>query len=175
MQLTHPARINNDIARLLCCSFKVALDSRQFVGLWRLDLVQDTINHDICCLSFVIVTNGNKLNDKSMLGKSMSGLQLVIPWRNTSWNNNFSGLMRHCIHSNKEQGNKAKGFENKTNASKFEAFSYLLLSLAGSTSRVGNPLLMDFILIAQRLEKLGFIYSRGAVLVLEGFGDEAGK
>jgi hypothetical protein len=138
VQLTHPSRIDNNIAGLLRRTFKIAFDSRQFIGLWRLNLVQSTVNHNICRLCFMIITNGHKFNSKPMSGKSMSGLQLMLPWRNTSWNNNFSGLMRHSIHSNKEQGNKTKGFENKTNTSKVEAFLYLLLSLAG-TPRIGNP------------------------------------
>src|SRR2546425_465004 len=90
MQLTHSSRIDNNIAGLLRCSFEVALDSRQLISLWRLDLVQDTVNYNICCLGLVIVTNGGELNGKSMLGKGMGGLQLVIPRRNARWNNNFS-------------------------------------------------------------------------------------
>ncbi len=64
------------------------------------------------------------------------------------------------------QGHKDKRFENKTNASNFEAFPYLLLSLAGSMSCVGNPLLADFLLVGQKLEKLGFTYHQSKVLIL---------
>ena len=39
--------------------------------------------------------------------------------------------------------------------------------LAGSTSRVGNPLFNDFLLVGWKLDKLGFIYNRGNVLILE--------
>lgn len=37
---------------------------------------------------------------------------------------------------NKKWDVKARGFENKTNTSQFEAFSYLLLSLAGWAEKV---------------------------------------
>lgn len=30
-------------------------------------------------------------------------------------------------------------------------------------------------LVAQRLQKLGFVYNKGSVLILEGFGDEVGQ
>lgn len=35
--------------------------------------------------------------------------------------------------------------------------SCLLFKLAGETARVGNPILSDFVLIGQRLEKLGLL------------------
>lgn len=41
------------------------------------------------------------------------------------------------------------------------------LNLAGYTSHVGNPLLSDFILIGQKLEKLGFTYYKGKVTVVD--------
>ena len=39
--------------------------------------------------------------------------------------------------------------------------------LAGSTSRVGNPLFKDFIVVGRKLEKLGFTYYAGKVIVVE--------
>lgn len=39
--------------------------------------------------------------------------------------------------------------------------------MAGSTSRVGNPFLSDFILIGQKLEKLGFTYYKSKVTVVD--------
>lgn len=47
--------------------------------------------------------------------------------------------------------------------------------MAGSESDGESTLLADFILFCQKLEKLGFVYSRGKLLVLEGFSDETGK
>lgn len=38
--------------------------------------------------------------------------------------------------------------------------------MAGSTGSVGNPLLADFVVVGRRLEKLGFIYSRGKVMTI---------
>jgi len=58
-------------------------------------------------------------------------------------------------------------FLKRSKTCKVEAFSYLLLGLAGSTSRVGNPLLTDFLMVGQKLEKLGFIYDRGNVIIVE--------
>jgi hypothetical protein len=43
--------------------------------------------------------------------------------------------------------------------------SPLLTNLAGDESAAGNTLLSDFILFAQGLEKLGFIYSKGEVVI----------
>ncbi|HEY4963925.1 MAG TPA: hypothetical protein VIH90_04480, partial [Candidatus Saccharimonadales bacterium] len=39
--------------------------------------------------------------------------------------------------------------------------------LAGYTSRVGNPFLSDFILLAEKLDQLGFTYYKGKVVVVE--------
>lgn len=39
--------------------------------------------------------------------------------------------------------------------------------MAGGKSGAGNPLFTDFISVAQRLEKLGFTFHRGNVLLLE--------
>jgi hypothetical protein len=39
--------------------------------------------------------------------------------------------------------------------------------MAGSTGSAGNPLLADFLLVAQRLEKLGFAYYKGSVMTVE--------
>lgn len=47
------------------------------------------------------------------------------------------------------------------------ASSPLLTNLAGRESRAGNPLVRDFILLGQKLAKLGFIYHRGNVLIIE--------
>lgn len=41
--------------------------------------------------------------------------------------------------------------------------SNLLLNLAGSTDRAGKPLLADFLLLGQKLEKLGFTFYKGRV------------
>lgn|GEM_PF-1802342 len=140
MQLSHSSRINNDTARLLCCSLEITLDCGQFIGLRRLNLVQYAVNHDICRFSSMAVANGYKFNSKSMPSKSVGSLQLMIPWRNTGWNNNFSWFMRHCIHLSKEQGNKAKGFENKTNTSEYEVFVL-------SVTELGSPQRTTFKLI----------------------------
>lgn len=43
----------------------------------------------------------------------------------------------------------------------------VIISMAGSTSRVGNPLLADFLVVGRKLEKLGFIYHRGKVILIE--------
>lgn len=40
-------------------------------------------------------------------------------------------------------------------------------SMAGSTGHAGNPLLADFLLIGRKLEKLGFVYHRGGVILIE--------
>lgn len=69
VQLTHSSRIDNNIAGLLCCSFKIALDGRQLIGLWRFNLIQDTINHNVRRLDFVVVANGDKFHNKSMPSK----------------------------------------------------------------------------------------------------------
>jgi len=45
--------------------------------------------------------------------------------------------------------------------------------VAGYLSRGGNTLVSDFISVARKLEELGFIYSRGSVIVDELF-EEAG-
>jgi hypothetical protein len=166
-QLTHSPRVDNDIAGLFCCSLKIALDSRQLIGLWRLNFVQDAVDHNICCFCFMVVTNGDALDSEAMLSQSMGSLQLVIPRRNTSWNNNFSRFVRHRFHFNKKWVVKAKGFENKTNASKFEASSYLLFILAGCESVTWRPLISDFILVGQKLENLGFVYGHGSVVIIE--------
>lgn len=44
--------------------------------------------------------------------------------------------------------------------------------MAGDESHNWHPLVSDFILVGQKLEKLGFVYNRGAVLILEGPNDE---
>lgn len=46
--------------------------------------------------------------------------------------------------------------------------SYLCNNLmAGCESSRGNTLLSDFILFAQKLEQLGFVYHRGRVVIIE--------
>jgi hypothetical protein len=42
-----------------------------------------------------------------------------------------------------------------------------MLHLAGDESRVWHTHLEDFILVAQKLEGLGFIYNNGSVTVVE--------
>lgn len=37
--------------------------------------------------------------------------------------------------------------------------------MAGDESRVGDPILADFILVAQKLEQLGFTYTLGRVIL----------
>ena len=39
--------------------------------------------------------------------------------------------------------------------------------MAGYKSRARNPFIADFILVGQRLAKLGFIYHYGSVIVIE--------
>ena len=39
--------------------------------------------------------------------------------------------------------------------------------LAGRKSHASNPLFRDFILIARKLEKFGFIYHRGSVIIVD--------
>jgi hypothetical protein len=39
--------------------------------------------------------------------------------------------------------------------------------LAGNTGNVENPLLQNFILIGRKLEKLGFMYCAGKVMVVK--------
>lgn len=45
--------------------------------------------------------------------------------------------------------------------------------MAGQNPSVLNPLVADFILIGQKLERLGFIYNKGDVVIFEPI-DEAG-
>lgn len=39
--------------------------------------------------------------------------------------------------------------------------------MAGDESHVSNPLITDFVLLGQRLEKLGFLYYRNGVTIIE--------
>lgn len=39
--------------------------------------------------------------------------------------------------------------------------------MAGRESGAGNPLIMDFTLLGRRLEKLGFLYHRSGVIIIE--------
>jgi len=39
--------------------------------------------------------------------------------------------------------------------------------IAGNTGSVGNPLLQNFILVGRKLEKLGFMYFAGKVMVVK--------
>lgn len=39
--------------------------------------------------------------------------------------------------------------------------------MAGGESHASNPLVADFVLLAHKLEKLGFTYSRGNIIVIE--------
>jgi hypothetical protein len=39
--------------------------------------------------------------------------------------------------------------------------------MAGCESLAWHPLVEDFILVARKLEKLGFIYNRGKVVIIE--------
>ena len=41
----------------------------------------------------------------------------------------------------------------------------LASSLAGYRGSAGNPILADFILVAQKLEQLGFTYHKGKVVI----------
>lgn len=41
----------------------------------------------------------------------------------------------------------------------------LAFYLAGSTGSGGNPLLADFLIVGQKLEKLGFTYYKGRVTI----------
>lgn len=49
---------------------------------------------------------------------------------------------------------------------KMEHLHICYQNLAGGESRAGNPLLADFILLAEKLEQLGFIYCNGKVVIL---------
>lgn len=39
-------------------------------------------------------------------------------------------------------------------------------------SSVGNPLVADFVLVGQKLEKLGFVYYRDKVILAESLGSQ---
>jgi hypothetical protein len=43
----------------------------------------------------------------------------------------------------------------------------VILCMAGYTSRVGNPILTDFLLLAEKLEQLGFTYYNGKVSIVD--------
>jgi hypothetical protein len=45
--------------------------------------------------------------------------------------------------------------------------------MAGETLSVLNPLLADFISVAQQLERLGFTYHRGKVILIEPLEEES--
>lgn len=62
---------------------------------------------------------------------------------------------------------RPSGCQIKTDAPQDGASSYLLFDLAGDESGAGNPLLADFILTGQRLERLGFTYYKDAVLLID--------
>lgn len=51
--------------------------------------------------------------------------------------------------------------------SSFYRYEFGSVFLAGSTSRAGNPLLADFLLVGQKLEKLGFTYYKDKVIIIE--------
>jgi len=44
--------------------------------------------------------------------------------------------------------------------------------MVGRMSRVSNPLISDFVLMAQKLKKLGFVYDRGTVIVVDVLAQE---
>ena len=44
---------------------------------------------------------------------------------------------------------------------------YLIQRLARDESLSWHPLLTDFILVGQKLEKLGFVYNKSSVIVLD--------
>jgi hypothetical protein len=46
------------------------------------------------------------------------------------------------------------------------SISTFLSNLAGDESDGWHPLVADFILVARKLEKLGFIYHRGNVIII---------
>jgi hypothetical protein len=46
-------------------------------------------------------------------------------------------------------------------------FAYLLKTLAGMTAYTWHTILLDFILVAQKLEQLGFMYHHKKVVVVE--------
>jgi hypothetical protein len=43
--------------------------------------------------------------------------------------------------------------------------------MAGCKSRVGNPLVSDFVLVGRKLEQLGFTRYNGNVTIIEPFGE----
>jgi hypothetical protein len=43
---------------------------------------------------------------------------------------------------------------------------FFIMLLAGVAVRGSNPLLEDFVLVARKLERLGFVYGRGSVFIL---------
>jgi hypothetical protein len=65
------------------------------------------------------------------------------------------------------------GCQIKTNAPQNGAFLPLLLNLAGDESDGWHPLVEDFIVLGKKLEKLGFVYHKGEVIVIEP--TEAGR
>lgn len=61
------------------------------------------------------------------------------------------------------------GCQVKTNAAKNHGILPLLSNLAGRESDGWHPLVEDFMLVGQRLERLGFVYNNGDVLIVEGY------
>jgi len=64
------------------------------------------------------------------------------------------------------------GFQIRTNAPKNRGILSLLSKLAGDESLNWHPLISDFVLIGQKLQELGFIYSQGRVIVLNEIPSE---
>ena len=52
-------------------------------------------------------------------------------------------------------------------SSKIGTFSPLLSNLAGDESSAGNPLLSEFVLLASKLEQLGFVYHKDCLISTE--------
>jgi hypothetical protein len=64
-----------------------------------------------------------------------------------------------------------KGCQIKTYTSKIGVSLSLLPELAGDESAIWHTLLKDFLIVARKLEKLGFIYSAGSVIVNDQYVD----
>jgi hypothetical protein len=52
---------------------------------------------------------------------------------------------------------------DKDKCPQFGAFLPPLFSVAGDESHASNPILADFLLVARKLEQIGFVYCNGRV------------
>lgn len=82
--------------------------------------------------------------------------------------NSFNHRDDYILHIQDTQNdNTCRGCQIKTNAAKNRGILPLLSKLAGDESLNWHPFLVDFILIAQKLEQIGFTYFKGTVTVID--------